>query len=45
VIDSSAFLFEEIHVSGGQRGLSIRLSPQDLAVLTHCLQADFVFIP
>jgi Cys-tRNA(Pro)/Cys-tRNA(Cys) deacylase len=42
VIDASAYLFEEIYISGGQRGLSIRMSPQDLGVLTNSLQADFL---
>jgi len=35
VIDSSAQNFLAIHVSGGQRGLNIRLSPNDLAKLTN----------
>ncbi|HEY5731955.1 MAG TPA: aminoacyl-tRNA deacylase [Anaerolineales bacterium] len=35
VIDSSAKDHAEIHVSGGQRGLNIRLSPNDLAKLTN----------
>jgi Cys-tRNA(Pro)/Cys-tRNA(Cys) deacylase len=35
VIDSSAQNFSQIHVSGGQRGLNIRLSPLDLAKLTN----------
>jgi Cys-tRNA(Pro)/Cys-tRNA(Cys) deacylase len=35
VIDSSARNFSLIHVSGGQRGLNIRLSPDDLAKLTN----------
>ena len=35
VIDSSAQNFPEIHISGGQRGLNIRLSPNDLAGLTN----------
>ncbi len=34
VIDSSAQRFSAIHISGGQRGLNIRLSPTDLALLT-----------
>lgn len=34
VIDSSAQAQVEIHVSGGQRGLNIRLAPGDLAHLT-----------
>ena len=35
LIDSSAQGFAEIHVSGGQRGLNIRLSVKDLAKLTN----------
>lgn len=46
VIDSSAQKFSEINVSGGQRGLNIRLSVNDLAKLTNarfgsvCASAD-----
>jgi Cys-tRNA(Pro)/Cys-tRNA(Cys) deacylase len=35
VIDSSAQGFSEIHVSGGQRGLNIKLTVNDLAKLTN----------
>jgi Cys-tRNA(Pro)/Cys-tRNA(Cys) deacylase len=35
VIDSSAQALGEIHVSGGMRGLNIRLSVEDLARLTN----------
>ncbi len=35
VIDQSAQNFEQIHVSGGQRGLNIRLPVRDLAALTR----------
>lgn len=35
LIDSAAQTHDEIHVSGGQRGLNIRLSVKDLAALTH----------
>lgn len=35
VIDASAQNFQQIHVSGGQRGINIRLSPSDLAKLTN----------
>ncbi len=35
VIDSSAQNFNEIHVSGGQRGLNIKLSVADLVKLTN----------
>ena len=34
-IDSSAKKATEIHISGGQRGMNLALSPDDLAVLTH----------
>jgi Cys-tRNA(Pro)/Cys-tRNA(Cys) deacylase len=34
VIDQSAQQFPEIHVSGGQRGLNLRLPVSDLAALT-----------
>ncbi len=33
-LDASAERFEAIHVSGGRRGLEIRLVPQDLMLLT-----------
>ncbi len=35
LIDESAKAFPEIHVSGGQRGLNIRLSAADLAKLVN----------
>lgn len=35
VIDSSAQNHAQIHISGGQRGLNIRLNPADLARLTR----------
>ncbi|MCK6539463.1 MAG: hypothetical protein L6Q26_05340 [Anaerolineales bacterium] len=35
VIDSSARNFREIHVSGGQRGLNIKLPVDDIAKLTN----------
>src|SRR5271157_2099222 len=35
VIESSAQSFKEIHVSGGQRGLNIKLSVVDLVKLTN----------
>ena len=41
IIDSSAQNFTAIHVSGGQRGINIRLSPDDLARLTN---ARFVHV-
>ena len=41
VIDSSAQNFPAIHISGGQRGLNIRLSASDLAKLVN---ARFAFV-
>ena len=35
IIDVSAQALEEIFISGGQRGLDIRLAPSDLAALTN----------
>lgn len=35
ILDSSAENFEQIHVSGGQRGLNIKLSVADLIKLTN----------
>jgi Cys-tRNA(Pro)/Cys-tRNA(Cys) deacylase len=35
VIDASAQNYPEIHISGGQRGLNIRLPVKDLAALTN----------
>jgi Cys-tRNA(Pro)/Cys-tRNA(Cys) deacylase len=40
IIDLSAQPFEEIHISGGQRGLNIRLPVKDLAELTRA-----IFVP
>lgn len=40
VIDSSATLFDAIYVSGGQRGLSIQLSANDLATLVNAKFGD-----
>jgi Cys-tRNA(Pro)/Cys-tRNA(Cys) deacylase len=40
VIDETAQLFDEIHISGGERSLNIRLSPQDLAEITGAIFAD-----
>ena len=41
VIDLSAQAFDEINISGGQRGLNIRLSASALAGLTNATFADF----
>jgi Cys-tRNA(Pro)/Cys-tRNA(Cys) deacylase len=40
VIDSVAHGFSEIHVSGGQRGLNIKLSVADLVKLTNARLAS-----
>jgi len=41
VIDETAMLFDEIYISGGQRGLDIRLPVQALVDLTGAVYADF----
>lgn len=41
VLDSSAQNFSEIHVSGGQRGINIKLPVQDFIKLTHA-RVDFI---
>ena len=40
VIDSIAQTYEEIHISGGQRGLNIKLRTADLIKLTHARLAS-----
>jgi Cys-tRNA(Pro)/Cys-tRNA(Cys) deacylase len=40
VIDSSAQGFDEIYISGGQRGLNIQLAVKDLATLVNARFAD-----
>jgi Cys-tRNA(Pro)/Cys-tRNA(Cys) deacylase len=40
VVDSAAQFQDEIHVSGGQRGLNIRLAPSDLVKLTNASYAE-----
>lgn len=42
LIDETAQLFDEVHVSGGRRGLSLTLSPEDLAAHTGAVFADIV---
>lgn len=41
VIDETAILYEEIYISGGQRGLDIRLPVEALVALTGAEYADF----
>ena len=40
IIDETAQLFDRVNVSGGRRGLSIRLSPDDLVAFTQATLAD-----
>ncbi len=40
LLDETAQLFDEIHISGGQRGLNIRLPVQALVELTSAQLAD-----
>jgi Cys-tRNA(Pro)/Cys-tRNA(Cys) deacylase len=40
ILDESARGYEQIHVSGGQRGLNIRLATADLAALTRARYAS-----
>lgn len=42
LLDESAKTFPAIHISGGQRGLNIRLAANDLARLTHAQFAGIV---
>ena len=41
-VDTSATCFDHIFVSGGKRGLDIRLSPQDLIRLTRASQKALI---
>ena len=45
VIDSLAQNYSEIHISGGQRGLNIRLPVTDLITLTNARVASISHIP
>ena len=42
LIDETAQLFDKIHVSGGRRGLSLVLAPDDLASFCGAAYADLV---
>ena len=44
VIDETAQLFDEIYISGGQRGLDIRLPVEALVELTNASYADFAAV-
>ena len=41
-LDELATLYEEIFLNGGQRGLQIRIKPQDLVQALDCVVADLV---
>jgi Cys-tRNA(Pro)/Cys-tRNA(Cys) deacylase len=45
VIDEIAILYEEIYISGGQRGLDIRLPVEALVALTGAVYANFSRLP
>lgn len=40
LIDETAQLFDEIGISGGRRGLSLRVNPEELAAFVHASFAD-----
>jgi Cys-tRNA(Pro)/Cys-tRNA(Cys) deacylase len=42
VLDELATLYDEIFLNGGQRGLQIRITPQDLVRALDCIVADVV---
>jgi len=39
VLDETAYLFDEVYVSGGRRGLDVGLAPDDLVALTDAVVA------
>jgi len=40
VVDETVYLYDEVYVSGGRRGLDIGLAPDDLVRLTGAVVAD-----
>ena len=42
LVDETAQLFDRVHVSGGRRGLSVVIAPDDLVAFTHATLADIV---
>ncbi len=40
VVDETAWLYDEVYVSGGRRGLDVGLAPDDLVRLTNATVAD-----
>ncbi|MBE7733713.1 Cys-tRNA(Pro) deacylase [Devosia faecipullorum] len=41
-LDELAILYDEIYLNGGQRGLQIRIRPDDLVKALECVTADLV---
>ena len=41
-IDETALLYDKICISGGQRGVQIKLAPQDLITITDAVAVDLV---
>ena len=41
-LDELATLYDEIYLNGGQRGLQIRIRPDDLVAALGCITADLV---
>lgn len=42
VLDELAVLYDGIFINGGQRGLQIRIAPDDLARILNCEATDIV---
>lgn len=40
VVDETVYLFDQVYVSGGRRGLDVGLAPDDLVALTSAVVAD-----
>jgi len=40
VVDETVYLFDQVYVSGGRRGLDVGLAPDDLITLTSAVVAD-----
>ena len=40
VVDETVYLYDEVYVSGGRRGLDVGLAPDDLVRLTGAVVAD-----
>lgn len=42
VVESEALKHERVYINGGQRGLQVRLAPQDAAVVLHAITASVI---